>query len=219
MIGIVLNRRRVARVLDDLNLTRERRSRRSYQPCAYQMADFILQAQCYQTSQFLFVDEVSTTRRGRKRGERIRVKSFFVRGARYSSIGVLHWDGLLAHDLRTGSYTADSFYDFARRVLVPIMRPWPEPCSILVLDNCNIHRGTRLKELLLGMGCGILHTPPYCPWFSPTEEAFAQLKQYLRQECTEGDDVVASVHEAYSRITPANCRAYILHTGYDPGDS
>ena len=32
------------------------------------------------------------------------------------------------------------------------MNPYPEPCSVLVMDNCSIHKSEALRELVEAAG-------------------------------------------------------------------
>lgn len=68
-----------------------------------------------------------------------------------------------------------------------------EDNSILVLDNCQIHK-TRLEEfqaLVEAQGAKLVFLAPYCPIDNPIEKGFNVFKQYWRRnylflENTEG---------------------------------
>lgn len=61
------------------------------------------------------------------------------------------------------------------------MQPYPNPNSVLIMDNCSIHHGGRVAELAVARGVLLLYLPPYSPDFNPTEKAFAVLKAHLRR--------------------------------------
>jgi transposase len=62
-----------------------------------------------------------------------------------------------------------------------MMNPYPEPNSVLVMDNARIHHGGRIAELAAERGIRILYLPPYSPDLNPIEKAFSVLKSYLRR--------------------------------------
>ena len=53
------------------------------------------------------------------------------------------------------------------------MNPYPQDKSILILDNCAIHKTRVLREIVEGFGCVLLFLPPYSPDFNPIEESFS----------------------------------------------
>src|SRR6266542_5213045 len=50
---------------------------------------------------------------------------------------------------------------------IPLMNPYPCPQSILILDNCAIHRGERLRVLAQRAGIRLQFLPPYSPDYNP----------------------------------------------------
>jgi transposase len=47
-------------------------------------------------------------------------------------------DGVIYADITQGSFDGDSFQEFLARLL-PLMNPYPQKNSVLVMDNCAIH--------------------------------------------------------------------------------
>jgi transposase len=65
------------------------------------------------------------------------------------------------------------------------------------------------------VGASLRFLPPYSPDFNPIEQAFAQLKAFLRAARPRMfDHVTALVAAALALFTPAECRDYIRHSGY-----
>ena len=56
-------------------------------------------------------------------------------------------DGILHLALIEGSFTGESFKEFIREVL-ELMNPYPAPNSVLVMDNCAIHKVEGIKEMV-----------------------------------------------------------------------
>ncbi len=53
------------------------------------------------------------------------------------------------------------------------MNPFPQDKSVLILDNCAIHKTRALREIIEGFGCVLLFLPSYSPDFNPIEESFS----------------------------------------------
>jgi transposase len=53
------------------------------------------------------------------------------------------------------------------------MNPYPQNNSILVLDNCAIHKSAVLREVVEANGQLLIFLPPYSPDFNPIEESFS----------------------------------------------
>ncbi len=110
---------------------------------------------------FVWLDETGSDKRDhiRKFGYQIRglppvYHRYLVRGTRLSTISALSSEGLIAHEIMTGTTNGDKLYDFLQGNLIPCMQSFPAPRSILVMDNCSIHHVQIVKDLL--QACGIL---------------------------------------------------------------
>lgn len=84
----------------------------------------------------------------------------------------------MAVDIYQGSFNADRFNEFVEHRVLPLCHPG---YTVLVLDNCNIHRSTHLRELCDAADIDIAFLPPYSPDFNPIEETFHALKQWMRR--------------------------------------
>ncbi len=59
------------------------------------------------------------------------------------------------------------------------MNPFLQEQSILILDNCAIHKCHALQEVLELQGHLLIFLPPYSPDFNPIEESFSCSKYLL----------------------------------------
>ena len=90
---------------------------------------------------------------------------------------------------------------------------------MLVLDNARIHHGGELLELADRFGVRIEYLPPYSPDLNPIEEAFAQIKYFLRRHhdyysATKDDGILFDMYEVLDIVTPDDAQGYIAHAGY-----
>ena len=61
------------------------------------------------------------------------------------------------------------------------MNPFPSPCSVLVMDNAQIHQNGRVAQIVESAGCLLLYLPAYSPDLNPIEKGFSVFKSSLRR--------------------------------------
>jgi transposase len=128
------------------------------------------------------IDETSThldmgSRYARtERGQRAYARQLRKRGKNMTLLAGLNLEGILAPMLIEGGVTSQVFETYLRKVLLPTLQPG----DIVILDNLLAHKSPGVRGLLLAKGCRLLFLPAYSPDFSPIENAFAKIKQFLR---------------------------------------
>jgi hypothetical protein len=65
---------------------------------------------------------------------------------------------------------------------------WPEPRSVLIMDNASFHRGDRIKQMCLDAGVRLPYLPPYSPDLNPIEEFFSEFKAFIKKQWHEFED-------------------------------
>lgn len=65
---------------------------------------------------------------------------------------------------------------------------WPEPKSVLIMDNAPLHCSERIEQICLEAGVKLLYLPPYSPDLNPIEEFFAELKAFIKKQWHEYED-------------------------------
>ncbi|KAI0694913.1 hypothetical protein C8T65DRAFT_550121, partial [Cerioporus squamosus] len=58
----------------------------------------------------------------------------------------LSLDGFLTIRVVRGSVDSVEFYDWVLKDLLPKMNAYPGPNSVLIIDNCRIHKSTAVRE-------------------------------------------------------------------------
>jgi transposase len=79
-----------------------------------------------------------------------------------------------------GSTDATMFEDFIEQLLKHCGK-WPEPKSVLVMDNASFHHSDRINEMCSREGVKLVYLPPHSPDLNPIEEFFAELKAFIRR--------------------------------------
>jgi transposase len=101
------------------------------------------------------------------------------RGQRYQILPAYAQDGVILSRIFQGSTDASFFESFIEQLLQPCGM-WPEPKSVLVMDNASFHRSDQIKQLCYDAGVKLIYLPPYSPDFNPIEEFFAELKALIK---------------------------------------
>ena len=113
---------------------------------------------------------------------------------------------------------------------MPLTNPYPGPRSVLIMGNCRIHHGERVRALVEDMYCELrnanvhfffanglsvcklLYLPPYSPDYNPIEQAFSAIKAHLRR-CGR-DPPMMSIVRACQSITREKAAGYFKASGY-----
>lgn len=91
-----------------------------------------------------------------------------------------------------GSVNGAVFIRFVRNYLVPSLRRG----DIVIMDNLNIHKMKRVRELVAAAGATVAYLPTYSPELNPIELWWNDLKRELR---TRSIDVESELRKAARR--------------------
>lgn len=192
---------------------------------------FILTIGQYSPEQLVFIDESAVDRRTphraygwAPRGQRAQMHGHFVRGARFSLLPALTLEGIIHLSIKEGSFDGEAFLNFIRELL-DMMEPYPAPNSVLVLDNCAIHKVDGVRELVESRGCRLHYLPPYSPDLNPIELAFSSIKAHLRRHHHTVQAVLTGKKEHFNAavellsdavysVTAEKSRGWFHHCGY-----
>jgi len=175
---------------------------------------------------FVWGDEMGTNRneavhrrRGRAVvGERAVDRRFMVDRTNHSALAFMTQDGVLTHYTCVGGVTAERFNTVVSDQLLPLMQRFPLPRSVLVLDNCAVHKSAALALLCESAGVLLKFIPPYSPWLNPIEPAFrsakAWMRRYARDYVAQGHNVMSLVTMALAQVSANACSAFINDAGY-----
>lgn len=67
--------------------------------------------------------------------------------SRYSVLPAISLDGILYVNIVEGSFTTETFAEFIDGLLDK-MNPFPGPNSVIVMDNCRIHKADLIREMI-----------------------------------------------------------------------
>jgi transposase len=103
----------------------------------------------------------------------------FHRDRRYQILPAYTQDGVLLSRVFQGSTDGALFEDYIEQLLCHC-RPYPDPCSVVIMDNASFHHSERIEQMCRDVGVKLLYLPPYSPDLNPIEEFFAELKAFIK---------------------------------------
>jgi transposase len=112
-----------------------------------------------------------------------------------------------------GSADGEAFLLYIERFLCPSL----ERGQIVVMDNLQVHKMRRVRELIEGRGCSLVFLPSYSPDFNPIEEAFSKVKTLLRKaKARTFEALVEATGRALWAVSEEDARGFFAHCGYGP---
>ncbi|KAJ0141514.1 Uncharacterized protein HZ326_15609 [Fusarium oxysporum f. sp. albedinis] len=125
-----------------------------------------------------------------------RQTAMFQREERYQVLSAYTQRGIKLSRVYRGSTDTETFVDFIKQLLCHCNK-WPEPESVLVMDNATIHCSKEIEEMCERAGVKQVFTAPYTPVTNPIEEHFAELKAYAKVRWDEHIDLIQRDFGAY----------------------
>jgi transposase len=123
----------------------------------------------------------------------------FHRDRRYQILPAYTQDGILLSRVYQGSTDSAVFEDYIEQLL-PHCGRWPEPKSVLVMDNAPFHHTERLEQMCCDAGVKLMYLPPYSPDLNPIEEFFSELKAFIKKNWRAFEDAPEQGFDAFFRM-------------------
>ena len=130
----------------------------------------------------VFVDETGSnlamTRRYARslKGRRAYSDAPYQRGSNLTLIGAMALRGMIGEMTLPGATDGLAFKTYVRQVLVPNL--WAGAC--VVMDNLPAHKVAGIREAIEAVGATVVYLSPYSPDFSPIENCWSSVKEFLR---------------------------------------
>lgn len=122
------------------------------------------------------------------------------RGKNVTMIGAMSLEGIIASMTFQGSTDTNAFYTYVTQVLVPQL--WTGAC--VVMDNFSSHKVAGIKEAIEAVGAKLVYLSPYSADFSPIENCWSKVKQFLRRRSPpQASQAVRTYQELDQAITEA----------------
>ena len=126
-------------------------------------------------------------------------------------IGALALDGVRASFSVDAATDADIFQVFVAQALQPALRPG----DIVIWDNLPAHKTPELKLRIEAAQATLLPLPPYSPDFSPIEQCWSKIKEFLRSaQARTTEALQQAITQAFAAVTASDARGWFQHCGY-----
>jgi transposase len=165
----------------------------------------------------IFIDEAGVNlamvrlRARSPKGQRAVGQRLQKRGQNVSMLGAIGVAEVIAHMPMLGAVDGLLFEAFIAQKLVPKL--WKGAC--VILDNCSIHKGDPVVELIQQAGATVIFLPPYSPEFSPIENCWSKIKNLLRSlSARTYQDLVKAIEQAFTQVSSDDLQGWFTHCCY-----
>lgn len=222
LTGISLGISTLWRTLKRLGYTHKKRSVEASEREEFDRAAWkVLVADQIEAERFVFVDEMGSNTSlyplcaWSVSGERALCSVPRNRGKNTTLVASMSIEGMGPALAIEGSTNAEVFETYVEEFLAPSL----EPGQAVVMDNLNIHKSERVRELVEEAGCELLYLPTYSPDLNPIEPAFAKIKGMLRKaEARAREILVEALGLAISAVSADDACGFFEHCGYRRAD-
>jgi transposase len=209
----------VWRGLQRLDITRKKKTRhadeRDRPDVQKKRRSFRRKVRSIEPKRLVFVDETGVTTAmtptyaRAPRGERA-VASAPASWGSVTVIAAMGLDGVRAPLAFPGSTSAAAFQSYVDGVLVPDLHEG----DVVVFDNLAAHLTPAVTEAIERAGASVLPLPPYSPDYTPIEEMFSKVKEFLRRVAarTKGN-LYEAIGEALRQVTTQDILGWFRQAG------
>lgn len=126
-------------------------------------------------------------------------------------LAALRLDGVAAGSILPGAADAAVFGSFIRTVVLPVLRPG----DVVAWDRLPSHRVEGLEEEIHAAKAELRLLPPYSPDFTPIEQLWSKVKQFLRKaEPRSPTTLVRAARRGFASVTQDDIRGWFDYCGY-----
>lgn len=162
----------------------------------------------------VFVDETGSnlamTRRYARslKGSRAYNDAPYQRGNNLTLIGAIALRGLIGEMTFPGGTDALAFRTYMTQVLVPSL--WSGAC--VVMDNLPAHKVAGIREAIESVGARLIYLSPYSPDFSPIENCWSKVKEFLRARAARTyAQLDQAISDALAGVTTKDIIGWFTH--------
>ena len=123
-------------------------------------------------------------------------KARFERVTRVQFIAAYSQQGVKLCRFFAGSMDKPLFEDFIEQLLCHCGK-WPEPETVLVMDNVGFHYSDKVRQMCADAGVISDFIPPYTPRTNPIEEFFEEVKTCVKSQRRNYGGLIQRDFETY----------------------
>jgi transposase len=109
-----------------------------------------------------------------------------------------------------GSTNAATFQGYVEEVLVPALHEG----DVVVFDNLSAHGSGVVVEAIERAGASVLPLPPYSPDYTPIEEMYSKVKEFLKRVAARvKGDLYDAIGDALKEVSPQDIIGWFKEAG------
>jgi transposase len=126
-------------------------------------------------------------------------------------VAALRHNKMTAPMVLEGAMTGEMFLAYVEQCLVPMLKQG----DIVVMDNCRVHLGPRIREAIEKARATLRYLPKYSPDLNPIEMPYSKFKAFLRKGAARTVPALNRAIRAFiPQLSPRECANYFRHAGY-----
>ncbi len=137
-------------------------------------------------------------------GQRYYGEKVYQHKSRISMIAGLCVKDIIAPIIFDGTCNKDIFETYVQEILIKELKAG----QIVVMDNINFHKSTKVKTLIESVGCSILFLPTYSPDLNPIEHYWFKIKNEIRKTISNFEHFFDAVYYALKKSLPYRIKLY-----------
>lgn len=128
----------------------------------------------------------------------VQIKRFH-RGKRIQMLPAYTVDGVIYSEVYEENTDTQVFESFIERLL-PFCGRYPEPRSVIFMDNASFHFSLKIDEVLAQAGVVKELQAPYSPDLNPIDRFFGSVKNRIRKRVRQDADLIRGGFKEYLRL-------------------
>ncbi len=179
--------------------------------------EFWLSIQGIPADRLIFIDEaganISLIRHSARsqKGKRAYGSRPQKRSKNVSIIGAIGLRGVISQYSILGATDGLTFEAYISQKVVTQLRKG----DYVIMDNCSIHKGREIEELIEAAGAKLIYLPPYSPDFSPIENCWSKVKNILRSLGARSyPDLAKAIETAFNQVSLNDIYNWFTHCCY-----
>ena len=132
----------------------------------------------------------------------------YQRGNNLTLIGAMAQRGMLGEMTLPGATDGAAFKTYVTQILAPNL--WAGAC--VIMDNLPAHKVAGIKEAIEAVGATVVYLSPYSPDFSPIENCWSKLKEFLRTRAARTyAELESAIADALAAVTTKDIIGWFTH--------
>ena len=115
---------------------------------------------------------------------------------------------IIHYETKTSAYNSGSYIIFLRNLLNNLALNG-KLRGVLIMDNVNLHKTIEVRNFIANSGFELFYLPPYSPFLNPIENAFSEMKNFVKRgQPSNESELMALIEDGNNIITSNDCGGF-----------